>query len=110
MFSAKERLQLLNWFDVDNGRAMDAPEFFRIELCLHRAQGLPYHRREFARVEMHIFIVCFYPVNFVDAEKGDAPTRFDHKAIEVLRFIFDALQQRANLRTSFVFALGTKTL
>src|SRR5438128_5844167 len=81
---------------------MDSPEFSRIELCFHRAQGLPHHRTNFARMEMHIFIVGFYPINFVNVQESDAPARLDHKAIEVLRLVLDTLQQGAYLPTPHV--------
>src|SRR6266496_3168906 len=110
MLSAKQRLQFFNPFDVDNCRAMDPPEFSRIELCLHCAQGLPHHRTDFASMEVHIFIVGFYPIDFVSVQEGDAPARFDHEAIEVLRLVLDALQQGAYLHTPLVLTLGTEPL
>src|SRR5262245_21424237 len=87
---------------------MDPLEFSRIELCLHRAQGLAHHRTDFASVEVHIFIVRFYPVNFVSAQEGDAPARLDYKPIEISGLILNTFEQRAYLHTSFFLTLGTQ--
>jgi hypothetical protein len=57
---------------------------------------------------VHVFIVGFYPNNFVNTQERNAPGRFDHKAIEVLRLVFDTLQQCAYLRPPLVSVLGTK--
>src|SRR5438874_3064214 len=110
MLSAKQWLQFFNPFDVDDSRAMNSPEFFRIKLCLHRAEGLSHHRSDFTRMEMHVFIVGFYPINFINAQERNASGRFDHKAIEVLRLAFDTLQQCTYLHPPFAPALGTEPL
>jgi hypothetical protein len=110
VLSAEQRLQFFDSPDIDNSRAMHSSEFFRIELCLHRAEGLSHHRSDFARMEVHVFIVGFYPINFINAQERNAPGRFDHKAIEVLRLVFDTLQQCAYLHSPLVPALGTEPL
>jgi hypothetical protein len=51
---------------------MDPPEFCRIQLHLHRTQSLSHHRPRFARVQVHIFVVSFNPIDFVNAQKCDA--------------------------------------
>src|SRR4029453_2939891 len=44
VLTVKQRLQFFDALDIDDGRTMDAPEFFWIELRFHRAQCLPHHR------------------------------------------------------------------
>ena len=109
VLSAEQRLQFFDSPDIDNSRAMHPSEFFRIELCLHRAEGLSHHRSDFACMEVHVFIVGFYPNNFVNAQERNAPGRLDHKAIEVMRLVFDTLQQCAYLRLAPRFGARNET-
>jgi hypothetical protein len=59
---------------------------------------------------VHVFIVGFYPINFVSAQERNAPTRLDHKAIEVLRPVFDTFQQGTYLCAPLAPALGLEPL
>ena len=61
-------------------------------------------------MEVDIFVVGFDPIDFANAQESDAPARLNHKAIEVLRLVFDILQQRAYLHSPGVLALRTKPL
>src|SRR5678815_2562622 len=89
---------------------MDTAEFCRIQLRLHRTQGLSYHWSRFARVEVHVFVVGFNPINLVSAQESDATAGFDHEAIKVLRLVFDIFKQSAYLHSPVVLTLGPEPL
>src|SRR5437763_15029872 len=89
---------------------MDAHESLGIELCFHGSQRLSHHPRAFAGMEMQVFVVCLYPVNFSSIQEADSAISSDDDTIQVRFLGLDAFEKRPYLQTPFFVMLRMTAL
>ena len=97
----KPGLHLLDAIDLHDGRAMDAPELFRVELFFQVADRFAQQIALLVIVDAYVVSLRLDAVNILHVEKEDAASVLDHQSLEMVRAGFQLLEQGKNVLVSF---------
>lgn len=84
VLSVEPGLQLFDFFDVHEGRAVDADEEGGIEFLLYGAHSFPEQVCFVSNVQAHIITSGFNPIDLIVLKEEHAPTGFHDESLGLL--------------------------
>src|ERR1700687_4163958 len=88
------RLELFDFVDLHNGRAMNAQNLLGIELGLETADGLAQQVTPGAVVNADVVAFRLDTINIADIEEKDAARSLHHQALDIASARFQLFEQR----------------
>src|SRR4029078_7530657 len=98
VLAVEPRLELLDAIDVDDRRAMNAPERLGIEALFHVLHAFAQQVGVVLRVNLHVVARRFDPVDLLGAHEENAPARFHDQPLGVFPLFVKLLEQRDEAR------------